>query len=188
MKMFRFVFASLFSLAVVSTARAEIATVLGARSNTISTDLAGASTNSRLGYIAGVLGWLPVRNAFGIRSGFLYNQRFAGLGPTLQGDIDINYSYFDIPLTATYQFSTTTWAFAGPVLAFNQSRDVACTKNSGCSASDVKSFLLPWQIGADFKLTPYIGAEFFYEFLAGNLSANVSDMRAVGASLLIYID
>lgn len=182
------IFVLMMVFAVSFTANAEFAAVLGARSNTASTNITGASTSSRLGYMAGVLGWLPLRKSFGVRTGFLYNQRFVSLGPTLQGDIDVNFSYFDIPLTGTYQFNTQTWAFVGPVLAFNQSRDVTCSRNSSCSAADSKSFILPWQLGVDFKFAPQFGAEIFYEFMSGDLAAGVSDMRAIGASALIFFE
>ncbi len=165
----------------------EFAVLAGLRSNTATTNLPNASVSSKLGYVAGILGWLPLNKGFGARSGLLFNQRFVGLGPTNQGDIDIQFTYLDIPLTGTYQIRNGTWLYAGPILAFNQSKDVACSRRSNCSATDVKSFVLPWQLGVDFKFTPNFGAEFFYEFMSGDLAASVSDMKAVGASFLIFL-
>lgn len=172
------------------SARAEIQVAgnLGVRLNSASTDVGGASVTSKAGIIAGFLGWLPLRHGFGVRSGALYNQRFVGLGPTNQGDIDVQYTYLDIPLTATYQINSGWSIFGGPVLAFNQSRDVTCSTSSTCAAAEVNSFVLPWQAGVDFKMTSQLGGEFFVEGILGEVSKNISDMKSLGLSLVIFFN
>ena len=173
---------------ISAKADADFAGLVGLRMNSASTDIGGATGSSKIGIMAGILGWIPLRHGFGVRSGALYNQRYVGIGPTNQGDIDIQYTYFDLPLTAMYQFNSQWTAYGGPVLAFNQSKDVNCSKASTCSAFNVKSFLLPWQFGVDFKFAPQFGGEFFYETIGGELSSNVSDMKSFGVGLLIFLD
>ncbi len=161
---------------------------LGVRYNSASTDVPRASTTSKLGIIAGFLGWIPLRSSFGIRTGAVYNQRFVGIGPTQQGDIDIQYTYLDIPLTATFQINSIWSIFGGPVLAFNQSKEVTCSTSSTCAAAEVSSFVLPWQAGVDFKMTSQLGGEFFVEGIFGELSRNVSNMKSLGLSLVIFFN
>lgn len=186
---FRILLLALLSL-ISGSAKADLdfAGLVGYRMNTGRTNILGATGSSKFGFMAGFVGWIPLRHGIGVRTGALYNQRYMGLGPVNEGDIDIQYSYLDLPMTAMYQMNSQWTIYGGPTLAFNQSKDVSCTKLATCSAADVKSFLLPWQFGVDFKFAPQFGGEFFFETINGDLSTNVSDMKAVGLSLLVFFD
>jgi hypothetical protein len=166
----------------------SLAGVLGMRSSDADTDLANATIKNRTGMQAGVLGWTNFQGRIGGRSGFVYTQRYATLGPTQSGTVNFEYSYFDVPLTGTVQIGSWAWIFAGPVLSFNQSKDVTCSAVATCSPFDVKSFIVPFQMGLDFKFAPQFGGEIFYEYVSGELSKNLSNMSSVGANILVYFE
>ncbi|MEZ0392004.1 MAG: outer membrane beta-barrel protein [Pseudobdellovibrionaceae bacterium] len=179
-------FLLIFSL--TAQAQMEFGLVGGLQSGQAETDLSGASAKTRLGYHFGGLAYLPLQKSWGLRSGLIYNQRYTTLEPTLSGKVDMDFAYFDVPLTPMLKFSGAGGVFAGPVLAFNQSKDVTCSQRANCAAVDVKSFLLPLQVGVQFRFLPQMGAELFFEYISGELATNVSNMKTVGASFLFYFE
>ncbi len=185
MKFLFVLFLSLFSLS--ASAQIEFGVTAGFRSGEIETDIQYATTSGRTGIHAGVLAYLPIHDNWGLRSGFLYTRRPAMIDNTLSGQVDIQYAYFDVPATVLIKFADYAGAFAGPVIAFNQSREVSCSLTN-CSAQDVQAVVMPWQLGLNFRFLPSVGAEMFYEYLPGELSASVSNMRTVGASVIFYLE
>ena len=184
----KILFAAFFCIISSQASAVELAGVFGMRSNDAKTDLANANIKSRTGFQAGLLGWAPIQGRVGGRSGFLYTQRYIGLGPTQSGTVNFEFSYFDVPLTGTVKLGDYAWIFAGPVLAFNFSKEVTCTTNATCSPLDTKSFIIPLQLGIDFKFASQFGGEVFYEYTSGELAKNYSNLSSVGANLLIFFE
>ncbi len=162
--------------------------LFGLRSNQADTDIRNATVNSRMGYQFGVLALFPIVKAIEVRSGFMYTQRYSEIANTASGTVTVDYSYFDVPMTLMYRFSEAAGVFAGPVIAFNQSKEVTCSRNTNCAALDVKSVVMPLQIGLNFKFLPQMGGEVFFEYTSGDLSTNVANMRSVGANLIYYFE
>jgi hypothetical protein len=185
----KFLFILLFSFfGLAAQAQMEFGLAGGPRYSQADTNISGASVASKLGLQAGVLGYLPFAKTWGLRTGFFYTQRYVTIQKTASGDVDIQYSYFDVPATLRLQVSDRAGIFGGPILAFNQSKDVSCSKNSSCSALDVKSVILPWQIGLNFRMLSQFGGELYFEYAPGDLSTNVSDMRTVGVNAVLYFE
>lgn len=176
-------------LFLTAEARDEIgfSAALGLRSNEAETDVGSATVTSQVGLQAGILAYLPV-SSWVLRTGALYTQRSINLGPVQEGDVEVRYSYFDIPLTPVIRLSDYAGFFGGPLIAFNQSRDVSCSKVSNCSAFDVRSIIVPLQLGFQFRFLDQVGAEIFYEYVPGELSTNVSNMRTFGGNLTFYFE
>ena len=121
----------------------QFSALFGVRSNSADTNVTKASVQNQTSWMAGVLGVLPLKYSLAARGGFIYNQRYVDISPTVQGTVSIQYSYFDVPLTVGYQFSDLAMIFAGPDM----------------------------------------GAEISYEYVPGDLSQSVANMRtlAIGA-------
>jgi len=183
-------FLSLLLILLGAHAQAQIGfgVAAGFRSNQAETDINRAQVNSRTGTQFGVLGFFPIAKTFEVRSGFFYTQRYSEITNTASGIVSIDYSYFDVPLTVLMRLSEAAGIFAGPVFAFNQSKEVSCTNRASCAALDVKSVILPWQAGVGFKFLPQAGGELFFEYTPGDLSTNVSDMKTVGANFIFYFE
>lgn len=177
---------SLFSINCL--ADNEFALLAGPRSNSAETNLRNASIKSQTSYQFGALVALEFYPQWYLRTGMMLVGRQAKLGPTLQGDIELNFTYVDIPMTGLFRFSEMAGVFAGPVFAFNQSKETNCSLSPNCSAQDVKSLLFPWQLGISFRFASQLGAELYYEYAAGDLAANFSDMKSVGANFLFYFE
>jgi hypothetical protein len=178
----------IFCLSSAAQAQIEFGIVAGYHSNQAETDIVGANIGPESGYQFGALTYLPLYKNFGMRTGFLYVQRFSTIDRTQAGQVDLDFAYFDVPLTAMLKFGDVAGIFAGPVLAFNQAKDVTCSARANCGASDVKSFILPMQIGLNVRMLSQLGAEVYYEFISGDLATNVSDMKTVGANLIFYFE
>jgi hypothetical protein len=162
--------------------------LLGYRSNQAETDIKSAHVNARGGIQFGIEGLVPLGNSFEIRSGFTYAQRYSEIQNTAQGTVSVDYAYIDVPATLMYRFVPAVGIFAGPVLGFNQSKNVNCSLAATCAAVDVQSVIIPWQLGLNFRFLSQMGAEIFYEYVPGDLSTNISDMKSVGGNLLIYFE
>ncbi len=188
MKLFVVLLSLSMSLSAKAASDIQFGALLGFRSSQSDTDIRGASTSSRTSYQFGALAFFPIVSQLEVRSGFIYSQRFTEIKNTAQGIVSVDYDYFDVPITLGFRFSEAALVFAGPVIAFNQSKEVSCTLQASCSAVDVKSVIMPLQLGIGFKFLPQIGAEAYYEYIAGDLSANVENMRTVGANLIFYFE
>lgn len=162
--------------------------LLGFRSSQTDTDIRGASTVSRSSFQFGVQGLFPIVNQIEVRSGVVYTQRYTEIKNTAQGTVTVDYSYFDVPMTVAFRFSEAASVFAGPVISFNQAKEVTCSAQSNCSATDVKSVIMPLQAGVSFKFLPQVGAELYYEYISGDLSTNVQNMKTVGANFIYYFE
>ena len=187
------IFAILFliftgTLPLAAQADNEVGLSGGWRSGQATTDLPRANIGSKAGYQLGAVAWLQIFGPWSLRTGFLYTQRPATLTNTLSGDVDIQYSYFDVPATAYVKFSDNLGIFAGPILSFNQSKDVSCSQKPDCAAMDVKGLLIPFEFGLDFKFASQIGGEVYFEYVPGSLSVNVAEMKSVGANLIFLFE
>lgn len=181
------IFFALVFFSLASQAQVEVGIAAGYRSNQIDTDLRNANTSSVGGMQFGPIFHFPITDLWGLRSGFLYTRRSAWIDNTASGTVDIQYAYFDVPVTAQLRFSDLAGVFGGFVVGFNQSKDVSCSRTQ-CAAADMRSVILPWQVGLNFRLISSLGGELFYEYVPGDLSANVQNMRSVGANLIYYFE
>ncbi len=166
----------------------NFAGVLGFRSMQMETDIAGASVNSKTGFQAGILLNVPLQSFLEVRSGVLYVQRHGEITNTAKGTVDINYAYFDVPAQLALRFNEAASVFGGTRFAFNQSKEVECSANASCEASSVKSVLFPIELGVEFRFLPQMGAELYYEYIPGELSANVQNMKTIGINLTFQFE
>lgn len=176
-------------LSIGAQAQMEFGALVGFRSNQAQTDISLASVSSRTSYQFGVQGFFPIWNDLaGLRTGAMVAPRYVNLSNTRKGTVEINYIYLDVPATLMLKFNEVAGVFAGPILSFNYSKEVSCSLQADCVATDVKSVVVPWTLGLNFKILPQIGGELFYEYVPGDLSTNVSNMTTVGANFIFYIE
>jgi hypothetical protein len=170
----------------------DFAAVVGILTN--SADRASSSTlasvSGKLGYQAGVLGFIDLTGPLSFRSGFLYTQRNYTV-TVASLDTDYKLAYFDIPVTLMYKFADYGGVFGGFVLANNATKECS---TSGCSTDGVKSSLIGYQFGASFKFAPQMGAQFYYEMLPGNiqdssgLAYGLKDGKSVVANFMFTFE
>lgn len=176
---------------LVSAAQAaDITFVLmgGLRSNSGSTDLADASVSSTTAFHFGSLGVIPIQGNIAVRGGFVFSQRNVVIGPTNSGDVDVNLTYVDVPLTPMWLFTEYAGAFAGPVIAMNFSKECERENGATCEILDAKSAVFPLTAGVHFRFAPQMGGELSYEFVPGEVVDGLSDVSSVVASFLVYFE
>lgn len=170
------VFVTFFSVASFANDFAAVVGVLtnsADRASTTST----SSVSGKIGFQAGVLGFIDLSGPIALRSGFLYSQRNYTVTTSSQ-DTDFNLVYFDIPATLMYKFAEYGGVFGGAVFALNASKSCSGPSGTTCSTDGVKSSIVGYQFGATFKFAPQMGAQFYYEMLPGNIQDN--SITAVG--------
>lgn len=157
--------------------------VLSLRSMDVQTDVDFARTENRTGISFGSFFELNSKSKFIVRSGVLYSQRYSRIENTNQGDVDVNYSYFDFPLHILLKVNPQIYFWGGTSVSFNFSKEIECSREVRCEASSVKSVVFPFVGGGGFWYLPELGAEIFYEYIPGELSANVMNMSTLGLNL-----
>lgn len=163
---------ALFTFVMISVAQAaDISFVLmgGPRFNSGSTDLTNASVVGTTAFQVGALGIIPIQGSFAMRGGFVYTQRNVVIGPTTTGDVDVNLSYIDFPITPMWLFSEYAGAFAGPIIAMNFNKECSRGNGSQCDVTGASSAVFPITVGVHFKFASQMGGEFSYEYVPGQL-------------------
>lgn len=164
----------------------EFGITAGLRSTNVDVD-SPATSSGGSGLQFGGLAFIPFSDALKFRTGFLYSQKYFS---TKTGSVtkDAKFTYLDIPLTLMYKFSDFGGVFVGPILSMNQSKD--CSDSSGATGNctGVSSSLTPISFGASFKFAPQVGGEFVYEMASGSVATGVSNMRALGANVIVFFE
>lgn len=149
-------------------------------------DAKGLTVDGKSGLLLGGLAWFYFNENFGFRTGFLYAQKYATLKSTT--NIDMNFTYLDIPATLAYKFSDYASVFGGVVLSMAQSKDCG----AGCAVNNHQSMLTPFVVGTSFKFAPYMGGELVYEFTSSKVSeiggVEISNLRSLGANFVVYFE
>jgi hypothetical protein len=149
-------------------------------------DAKGLTVDGKSGLQLGGLAWFYFNDNLGMRTGFLYTQKYATLKSTT--NIDMNFTYLDIPITLAYKFSDYASVFGGLALSMAQSKDCG----AGCTVNNHQSMLTPFVVGTSFKFAPYMGGELVYEFSSSKISeiggVEISNLRSLGANFVIYFE
>lgn len=140
------------------------------------------SDKQEVGYQLGVSAVFNFSENIGLKSGMFYSERpFKSelAASTIKGKI----TYFEVPLLLMFKFEDFAGAYVGPSLAIKLGDEV-----TPGILTDAKSMVVPITFGAQFKFTPVLGANVFFETVAGDLAKDLSNSRAVGVNLLFSLD
>lgn len=175
---------------MVSVAHAEVAYSMpalevGFKLNTMDAD--GATSNKQTqAFQAGGSIVFDFAENFGLKTGLMYSERtFKNESGLLEQKGKL--TYFDVPLHLMFKFEDYAGIFFGP--SFSTKLGDECTANVGsCSLTDVKSTIMPLTFGAQFKMTPNLGLNLFFETISGEVADGLKSSRGVGANLLFTFD
>lgn len=162
---------------------------IGMKSNTVDVDsTAGTSVSAKqvTGFQVGGSTVFNFAPSFGLKTGLFYSERpFAvestTLGTTTESKGKI--TYFEVPAFFMFKFEEYAGFYAGPSLALKLGDE-----SSPGKMSNIKGMVVPITVGAQFKFTPMLGLNIFFETISGELAAGVKNSRAVGANLMIAFD
>lgn len=188
MKIFLVLITIILGFNLSASADNEFALLGGLRSSSADTSLNNASVSSRTSYQAGALVNLELLSPWALRTGLLITGRQLSVGPTNQGTVNLNFMYADVPVLALYRFTDLAGIFAGAVVGFNQGKEMTCSGSGSCGAQGVDAVVFPWQIGVNFRFASQMGADLYYEYLPGSIDKNVSNVKTVGANLIVYFE
>jgi hypothetical protein len=59
---------------------------------------------------------------------------------------------------------------------------------TNCTVTDAKSMILPITFGAQFKFTPNLGLNLFFETVPTDLALGLKNSRGIGMNLLLAFD
>lgn len=146
----------------------------------------GYSSSSQVGYTLGAVGYFDLTEKLAIRSGLMYSQRPLKLTlDSTQTSSDIGLTYFDIPLSLMLKFEDWMGVYVGAALALNL--DKTSSNKSVYTLTDVKSMVIPVQLGVTFKFMPDIGLNLYFEQF-GEVAEGLKSYRSVGANLLFTME
>lgn len=162
----------------------------GFRWNSADTDTA-SSNKQEIGYQIGGSAVFDMTENFGIKTGLFYTDRpFKSTFATTPGSPDVTgsgkISYFDVPVYAMFKFEDYAGVYAGASLGIKLGDEYSMSSGGG-SLTDVKGMIIPITFGAQFKMTPSMGVNLFFE-TAGELAKGIKSSRAVGANVLFTFD
>jgi hypothetical protein len=175
----KWIFALLFLFPGFSQAQ-EMNIVAGMRADTADEETAGNNTEGRVGFQGGGIVLFDATETVQARTGLLFTTRSFDVksGATVVSEPRLY--YFDVPVGALFKVNEYAGAFAGLNGSFNISKSCG---TGGCSG--VKTFTAAAQVGGNFRFTPRVGADLYYEHGLGKLADNVDDPRAVVAQVLL---
>ncbi|MFN7728168.1 MAG: outer membrane beta-barrel protein [Bdellovibrio sp.] len=161
----------------------DVGVVLGIRGDSADAKTTNQKTQGKTNFQAGAVAKFEVHEAWQVRTGFLYTQRFYEFSSSSNNLGDAKFTYFEIPVGLMYKFSDFGGAFVGPNLAFNIAKDCP-----GGTCQGVSSAPIGLQVGASFKFAPQMGFEFYYETMFSKVADEVENPRAIIANFMITFD
>jgi hypothetical protein len=161
----------------------DVGVVVGLRSDSADAETTGDSITGKSSFQAGAIAKFDLKDAWGIRTGFIYAQRAYEYKAAAGGSTDLKFTYFEVPVGLMYKFSDYGGAFLGPAIAFNVSKDCGSGTCEGTNSAP-----MGLQLGASFKFAPQLGAEFYFETGFSKIADGVKSPKAVMANLLITFD
>lgn len=141
------------------------------------------SDKQEVGYQLGISSVFNFSTSFGLRTGLFYSERPFKSEFSANSSSKGKITYFEVPAQLMFKFEDYAGAYFGPSFAVKLGDEV-----SSGSLADVKSLIMPITFGAQFKFTPLLGANVFFETVPGDLAADVSNSRAVGVNVLFTLD
>lgn len=116
----------------------------------------------------------------GLRTGLFYSER------TFKSDLtDGKLTYAEIPLHFMFKFEDYAGVYLGPSLSNKLGDECNC---GGGSLQNIKSFIMPITFGAQFKFTPNLGLNLFYETIPSDLATGIKNSRGIGLNVLLAFD
>lgn len=144
----------------------------------------GSTSKSQTAFQLGGSGVFDFGAPVALRTGFFYTQRNLNFTNDTTGvETKTKLNYFDIPALAFFKFDYGG-VYAGVVASINLDNST----EGGTKMTGVKSFLLPIQFGAAFKVAPQLGVNAFFETIPGDVANNQSGYKAVGVNLMVFWD
>lgn len=147
---------------------------------------AGASTTSQVGYTLGAVGYFDMTEKFAFRSGIAYTQRpLKVTNDVTKNSATVSLTYFDIPIGIMLKFEDWMGAYVGTALSLNL--DKSSDNTNVVKLENVKSLVVPIQLGVTFKFMPELGLNLYFESF-GDVADGLKSYRSVGANLLFTME
>ena len=181
----------LTALMVISTsAMAEIsysmpALEVGFKWNSM--DGLGAISNKQsMGIQVGGSTVLNINSEFGVRTGLFYSER-PFKGELSSGPYEGKISYAEVPVHFMFKLEDFAGIYIGPSLAMKLGDEITCAPGP-CNLTDIKPMILPITFGAQFKFTPNLGLNLFFETVPSDLALGLKNSRGIGMNLLVAFE
>ncbi len=119
---------------------------------------------------------------FGLRTGLFYSERpfkFDFSGTESSGKI----TYAEVPVHFMFKLEDYAGIYLGPSLSMKLGDEC-----SGCTLTEIKSMIMPITFGAQFKFTPNLGLNLFFETVSSDLAFALKNSRGIGMNLLLAFE
>lgn len=147
-------------------------------------NIAGTSSQQSMGIQLGASTVFNFAPQFGLRTGLFYSERTFKFSSSA-GDASGKITYADVPAHFMFKFEDYAGIYLGPSLSMKIGDQ--CDQ-AGCLMTDVKSMIIPITFGAQFKFTPNLGLNLFFETVPSDLAAGLKNSRGIGMNVLLAFD
>jgi len=178
-------------LLVASTSMAQVsysmpALEVGFKWNSMDAD--GASSNKqKLGFQFGGSTVFNFHEKFGLRTGLFYSERPFKFDSS--GDYEGKLTYAEVPVHFMFKIEDYAGIYLGPSIAIKMGDEVTCPAGiTPCALTDTKGMIFPITLGAQFKFTPILGINLFFETVGSEVAKGLKNSRAIGANLMLTFD
>jgi hypothetical protein len=177
---------ALFTTMVSAAALAEVSysmPALEAGFKWNSMDTVGATSSKQsLGIQLGGSTVFNFAPQFGLRTGLFYSERpfkFDFSGVETSGKL----TYAEVPAHFMFKFEDYAGIYLGPSFAMKLGDE--CTN---CTLTDVKGLIMPITFGAQFKFSPNLGLNLFFETVSSDLAKDLKNSRGIGLNVLFAFE
>lgn len=182
----RFLFITLFILMIDNSSFALGFGLEGGFRQQSGDSVTGMSTSSQVGYQLGAVGFFDFSEKLAVRSGLMYSQRpLKVTNDSTKESAMISLTYFDIPLSIMMKFEEYMGVYLGTALSLNL--DKSSDKKAVMDVLEVKSMVMPVQLGVTFKFMPDLGLNLYFEQF-GDVAKDLKSYRSVGVNLLFTME
>jgi hypothetical protein len=142
----------------------------------------GSSSKQSLGLQFGGSVVFNLAEKIGLRTGLFYNER------TFKFDsVDGKVTYADVPAHLMFKLEDYAGIYFGPSLSMKIGDE--CKASSGsCTLQDVSGMVTPLTFGGQFKFTPNLGLNLFFETVPTTIARGLKNSRGIGANILFSFD
>lgn len=146
------------------------------------------SSKQVIGFQIGGSAVFDLAETFGIKTGLFYTERsFKHEAPGIVGNG--KFTYFDVPVFAMFKFADYAGIYAGPTVSVKLGDELTSEPaGSYGGLTGVKGIVVPLTLGAQFKMTPGVGLNLFFETIPGELAKGLEGSKAVGANMLFTFE
>ncbi|NJL25003.1 MAG: porin family protein [Calothrix sp. SM1_5_4] len=177
-----------FSVIVATVPAAALAQeynfTVGVHQTTADSGVAGASTDGKFNFKAGLGMAFELADGMHFRTGAIYNQRHFDEKTSFKREV--NFDYIDVPANFQYGFNDMFALFGGLIVGINVNDDTDVPRGITVTDPEAKGLVPLINLGANFLFNDMVGFDLYYERGLGDFAEELKDYSSFGGNFLYW--